>query len=67
MEAEGAYFDGLRPIRQRAELKLDGRALLLSVDAGPVFGWDYDAIRLEGDDGATLRLHREQSGAAAPP
>ncbi len=63
MEAEAAYFDGLRPIRQNAALRLDGKALLLSVNGGPVFGWDYGAIRFDGDDGATLRLHREQSGA----
>jgi Zn-dependent protease with chaperone function len=63
MESEGAYFDGLRPIRQRAELKLDAKGLLLSVAGGPVFGWEYNAIRFDADEGPSLRLHREQSGA----
>lgn len=63
MQAQAAYFDGLRPIRRTADLRLEGKALLLSVDGGPFFNWDYGSIRLDAQAGATWRLHREQSGS----
>jgi Zn-dependent protease with chaperone function len=63
MEAEAAYFDGLKPVRRVASLRLEGQSLVLSIDGGSPFRWDYRSIRFDGDDGPQLRLHREVSGA----
>jgi Zn-dependent protease with chaperone function len=63
METTAGYFDGLRPLRRVAALQLDAEALLLSIDGGPVFRWNYQSIRYDGLDGPRLRLHREESGA----
>jgi predicted Zn-dependent protease len=64
MQGQGVYFDGLKPLRREASLRLDARALRLSVDGGPEFGWDYGSIRMDAGDAGALRLHREESGAA---
>jgi predicted Zn-dependent protease len=63
MDSSATYFDGLRPVRRAAALRLDPQALLLSVDGGPIFRWSYGGIRYDGHDGPMLRLHREESGA----
>jgi predicted Zn-dependent protease len=63
MEAEAVYFDGMKPVRRAAALRLDANALMLSVDGGPPFRWDYRSIRYDGEEGPVLRLHREESGA----
>jgi predicted Zn-dependent protease len=63
MEMQAAYFDGLRPLRRLAALRLEPQALVLSVDGGPEFRWGYGSIRLDDADGTTRRLHREESGA----
>ncbi len=62
MQGEGVYFDGLRPVRRTARLALADKALMLSVDGGPWFGWSYGSIRLEPEGGATSRFRREESG-----
>jgi predicted Zn-dependent protease len=63
MQGRGAYFDGMRPIRREALLALGGKGLVLAVDGGPEFGWDYGAIRLESQDESIFRLRREESGS----
>lgn len=63
METAATYFDGLRPVRQTARVTLAEGMLMLSVNGGPAFGWDYGSIRLDAAEGAVLRFHREQSAA----
>jgi predicted Zn-dependent protease len=63
MDATAAYFDGMQPRRRTAALRLDSKALLLSVDGGPPFRWSYGSIRRTSHDGTLLRLGREESGA----
>jgi Zn-dependent protease with chaperone function len=62
-ETTAIYFDGLRPIPRNASLALAAKGLSLSVDDGPIFFWDYPAIRLADKRGEILRFHREQNGA----
>lgn len=63
MDASAAYFDGLRPLRRSAALRLEPAALILSVDGGPQFRWAYGSIRLDDHEGGIHRFHREESGA----
>ncbi len=63
METTAVYFDGLRPVPRAATLSLASDGLMVAAEGASPFLWLYESIRLAEDNVATLRFHREQSGA----
>jgi Zn-dependent protease with chaperone function len=61
--ATAVYFDGLRPVPRDAALTLGPDGLVVAAEGANPFLWRYETIRLAEDNVATLRFHREQSGA----
>jgi Zn-dependent protease with chaperone function len=63
MKTEAIYSDGITRQRQQAQAELAVRGLMLSVNGGPSFLWDYRSIRSNTGGEAAQVFTREQNDA----